>query len=397
MLIKPVQRITKYPLLFEDLLKMTTPVHADYFKIREAKEMARGMAMEIDEGKRRKEAVENAIGKTKKVAAQPAMRDTKSIVSKTQGSKLLGLKRFRKDKPKTPSSSISDLVSPPQISQSSLNQLGDLSARLFALDEGVKKIGQEIMLWTAAAKESLVAQDELVKTWLHVVQLEPTDPTDRRLLEMRRVVDSIVSEGWVELVRSGKMLNFLAKMLRADSKVKSIKVKDEIMPILSNLLNSITNPEKVLSKRSIKHPDYTRYHAFRVSKRTPERETVQGALEFVALHEQLIEELPAVLEGCLRILDIAVVGFARAQANYFRTTRDRLGAFTEGWIQSPLGAGLATGESNGESSVMGGADMVKAWEECWEPFAQVMDHFECTKPCKSFFFRLILSMAANIG
>lgn len=206
MLIKPVQRITKYPLLFEDLLKMTTPVHADYFKIREAKEMARGMAMEIDEGKRRKEAVENAIGTKKKkvLTAQPGMKDPKSIVSMTQGSKLLGLKRFRKDKdkPKTPpSSSISDLVSPPQIPQSSLNQLSDLSVRLFALEEGVTKIGQEIMLWTAAAKETLVAQDELVKTWLHVVQLEPTDPTDQRLLEMRRVVDSIVSEGWGELVR----------------------------------------------------------------------------------------------------------------------------------------------------------------------------------------------------
>ncbi|KIR31405.1 hypothetical protein I352_06298 [Cryptococcus deuterogattii MMRL2647] len=362
MLIKPVQRITKYPLLFEDLLKMTTPVHADYFKIREAKEMARGMAMEIDEGKRRKEAVENAIGKKKKVVgAQPTMKDTISIVSKTQGSKLLGLKRFRKDKPKTPSSSISDLVSPPQIPQSSLNQMSDLSARLFALDEGVKKIGQEIMLWTAAAKETLVAQDELVKTWLHVVQLEPTDPTDQRLLEMRRVVDSIVSEGWGEL---------------------SIEVKDQIMPILSNLVNSFINPRKVLSKRSAKHPEYTRYHAFRVSKRAPERETVQGALEFVALHEQLIEELPAVLEGCLRILDIAVVGFARAQANYFQTTRDRLRAFAEGWIQSPLGAGLAAGGSNGENSVMGGADMVKAWQECWEPFAQVMDNFESFKPAK---------------
>ncbi|KJD99978.1 hypothetical protein I311_06442 [Cryptococcus gattii NT-10] len=374
MLIKPVQRITKYPLLFEDLLKMTTPVHADYFKIREAKEMARGMAMEIDEGKRRKEAVENAIGKKNKVAAQPGMKDTKSIVSKTQGSKLLGLKRFRKekDKPKTPaaSSSISDLVSPPQIPQSSLNQLNDLSARLFALDEGVTKIGQEIMLWTAAAKETLIAQDELVKTWLHVVQLEPTDPTDQRLLEMRRVVDSIVSEGWAEL---------------------SIEVKDQIIPILSNLLNCITNPRKVLSKRSAKHPDYTRYHTFRVSKRAPERETVQGALEFVALHEQLIEELPAVLEGCLRILDIAVVGFARAQANYFRTTRDRLRVFAQGWIQSPLalgagagaGAGLAAGGSNGEnSSVMGGADTVKAWQECWEPFAQVMDNFESFKPVK---------------
>lgn len=200
MLIKPVQRITKYPLLFEDLLKMTTPVHADYFKIREAKEMARGMAVEIDEGKRRKEAVENAIGK-KNMMAQPTVKDTKNLVSKTQGSKLLGLKRFRKDKPRAPSSSTPDLVSPQQIAQSSLNQLSELSARLTALDEGVRKIGQEIMLWTAAAKETFVAQDELVKTWLHVVQLEPTDPTDQRMLEMRRVIDGIVSEAWGGLVR----------------------------------------------------------------------------------------------------------------------------------------------------------------------------------------------------
>lgn len=126
---------------------------------------------------------------------------------------------------------------------------------------------------------------------------------------------------------------------------------------------------------------------------------MQGALEFVALQEQLIEELPAVLEGCLRILDIAVVGFARAQANYFRTTRDRLRAFVEGWIQSPLGLGagadLAAGGSNGENSgVMRGADMVKAWQECWEPFAQVMDNFECTKPCKVHFSRC-LAMTAD--
>lgn len=126
---------------------------------------------------------------------------------------------------------------------------------------------------------------------------------------------------------------------------------------------------------------------------------MQGALEFVALHEQLIEELPAVLEGCLRILDIAVVGFARAQANYFRTTRDRLRAFVERWIQSPLGLGagadLAAGGSNGENSgVMRGADMVKAWQECWEPFAQVMDNFECTKPCKVHFSRC-LAMTAD--
>lgn len=319
--------------------------------------MARGMAVEIDEGKRRKEAVENAIGK-KNMMAQPTVKDTKNLVSKTQGSKLLGLKRFRKDKPRAPSSSTPDLVSPQQIAQSSLNQLSELSARLTALDEGVRKIGQEIMLWTAAAKETFVAQDDLVKTWLHVVQLEPTDPTDQRMLEMRRVIDGIVSEAWGGL---------------------NMEVEDLIIPILSNLLNSTSNPRRVLSKRSAKHPDYTRYHAFRVSKRTPDRDIVQGALEFVALHEQLIEELPTFLEGCLRILDIAVVGFARAQAKYFRTTRDRLRAFAEGWIQSPLGASLATGGSSGESNVVAGADIVKAWQESWEPYAEAMDKFECTK------------------
>lgn len=110
---------------------------------------------------------------------------------------------------------------------------------------------------------------------------------------------------------------------------------------------------------------------------------MQGALEFVALHEQLIEELPTFLEGCLRLLDIAVVGFARAQAKYFRTTRDRLRAFAEGWIQSPLGASLATGGSSGESNVVAGADIVKAWQESWEPYAEAMDKFECTKACNS--------------
>ena len=93
-----------------------------------------------------------------------------------------------------------DLATPAIVSDASLMQLRDLVNRVEELDHSVKKVGKEVVLWTAAAKEVFVAQDGMVKTWLRVVQLEPTDLADRRMLEFRRVIDTIVGEAWIDLV-----------------------------------------------------------------------------------------------------------------------------------------------------------------------------------------------------
>lgn len=57
-LLTPVQRICKYPLQLAELLKYTRTDHEDYAKIKEALEVMRGVAMLINERKRRMESLE---------------------------------------------------------------------------------------------------------------------------------------------------------------------------------------------------------------------------------------------------------------------------------------------------------------------------------------------------
>lgn len=55
LLIKPVQRVLKYPLLLEKLVETTIDTHPDYKVIRSAQEAIARVAQDINEIKRRKD------------------------------------------------------------------------------------------------------------------------------------------------------------------------------------------------------------------------------------------------------------------------------------------------------------------------------------------------------
>jgi hypothetical protein len=57
-LIKPVQRVLKYPLLLKELKNTTEPDHPDYAMLTDAIRRMKLVATAINEGKRRKELVE---------------------------------------------------------------------------------------------------------------------------------------------------------------------------------------------------------------------------------------------------------------------------------------------------------------------------------------------------
>jgi hypothetical protein len=208
MLIKPIQRITKYPLLFDDLLACTTPVHPDYFNIRLAAEMARTVAQDIDEAKRRKDVVAGVISKKQKSQTTLAPSGPNKPLGK-------GLKMFRKDKDKdrsasstsigmSTSSSALDMGSAsgsvPKIDKVSLSYFKDMVARFEQSDQCVKKFGKDMILWTAAAKDVCMIQDGLIKVWLGVISLDGLEGPDPKMVWFRKVVAGIVNDAWRALV-----------------------------------------------------------------------------------------------------------------------------------------------------------------------------------------------------
>lgn len=220
MLIKPVQRITKYPLLFDDLLACTTPVHPDYFRIRTAAEMAKGLAREIDDAKRRKDVVAGVIKKLPS-GSSPIGGKTDTGGKARKGLKLFGVNKKNASNLTLASTSSStagsrvasasstmgmstttlvDTAPPPDILPASLAYHRDLSGKLDAADICVKKTGKEIVLWTAAAKEVFVAQESLIRTWMRIVRLEESDPPDKRLIAFRKNLADAIDDAWGPLV-----------------------------------------------------------------------------------------------------------------------------------------------------------------------------------------------------
>lgn len=244
MLIKPVQRVTKYPLLFDDLLACTTPVHPDYFSIRAAAEGCRTMALEIDEAKRRKDVVAGVI--SKKPSSSGALGlggigGASKESAKTPNKKSGGgaLKLFRNNKLgsgsqstislanltssssvtlapplSTASTSTATLALPltsandsglPVISRASFSEYRHLVDKIDEADQMVRRVGREVVQYTAAAKEVFVAQLTVVMTWERVIRLDMSPEGaggtgDKRLRAFRGAVEALIEGCWVQFV-----------------------------------------------------------------------------------------------------------------------------------------------------------------------------------------------------
>lgn len=201
MLIKPVQRITKYPLLFEDLLSSTTPVHPDYYAIKSAAEGARALAMEIDEAKRRKDVISSVMG-GKSTSTVNLHKDAKN----GPGGRLLGLRRFMKDKNQ---GSGNDPLSLLDISPYAQNQLKELVDRLQQNRENVHSLGQQVMEWSQACKVMVTSDMELSRDFIkwHSLRGRVTnDPRLERVAAYQGVLDGIVNQCWAEMVSAANGL-----------------------------------------------------------------------------------------------------------------------------------------------------------------------------------------------
>ncbi|ORX40906.1 hypothetical protein BD324DRAFT_612521 [Kockovaella imperatae] len=373
MLIKPVQRITKYPLLFDDLLACTTPVHPDYYNIRSAAEMARSLAVEIDEEKRRKDAVAYALGPKKSLSATSPAKES---------GKAKALKLFRRDKSSagmsltnsSSTSTASETNAALEVSEASLSLMKSLAERLEEYEIVVKRMGKEIVFWIAAVKEVLFAEDQLVHAWTRVIRLEdPNVPADR--LEAFRVV--------------------LKDALTGPWTVLNAEIKAQVMPCLAKLLQAAVNPRRVISRRDAKLSEYSRYVTQRDSRRPIDRMLLISARDFVSLHAQLVHELPTFLDGYARLLDISITAFAHCQARYHHSVNAIFESFKQRWFAIPRRKSASIELSDPPAKPGTGRDIVQGWHQDWSQYNQALDHFNFGQPSRALPTRLASFNGAN--
>lgn len=153
------------------------------------------------------------------------------------------------------------------------------------------------------------------------------------------------------------------------------------MLMLGKLLDAAKNPTMIIDKLNKKASDYARYLAHKnAAKKSslPDRALVQEAADYVAIHTQLLEELPAFLEGYNRIIEIAVAAFTMAQARYFATFRDRISTFNSQYLSVPTEL-AAHGDNLDEVLVdlSNSRGIHKAWLNAYREPNNAMRNLDC--------------------
>ncbi|GAA5899556.1 uncharacterized protein JCM6883_005259 [Sporobolomyces salmoneus] len=299
LLIKPVQRCLKYPLLLDQILSATPEDHSDREALQRANTDMLVVADAINESKKRNETVTRIVSKEKHGHRRDSSKSISSMGT-TMTKKLLRTSQRAKG-------------------MFGANESGgdEIFDTLVALVEstrsGVLRFSNEMRDWTRSTKGALESQVTLVEGWIDLYAPlggeKPIGggPHHRLCVFLDEVLIPIIEGPWRDL----------------DQEVRrSLIVKTD------HLLSLFDNPRQVIAKRNDKLLDHQRY----VSKKLPSDR--KGSEDFVILSSQLLEELPRFLGSVSRYFNIIVAHFAGTQAAYHEALQQRWNEFSLQWLSN---------------------------------------------------------------
>ncbi|KAK4057697.1 hypothetical protein OIO90_001345 [Microbotryomycetes sp. JL221] len=299
LLIKPVQRCLKYPLLLDQILALTPDDHPDRDALRRANADALAMAEHINEYKKRSETVDRVVNNRPVSSRRDSSRSISSTVSK----------KFMRSTHKAKTA----------IGLGDLGERDDMFDTLATLVESTKgavvRFSTEMKDWSRTSKLALDSQVTLVEGWIKLyapIGSEMESPSYERLVVFQDEVLLPLIEGpWKELDH---------------------EIRNSLILKTDHLLSLFDNPSRVIAKRNDKQVDHIRY----VKRKDPADR--RGSEEFQLLTAQLLEELPRFLGSVSRYFNIVVNHFGGAQAAYNEALQERWDAYADVWLnQIPAG------------------------------------------------------------
>ncbi|GAA6047316.1 hypothetical protein JCM3770_001883 [Rhodotorula araucariae] len=295
LLIKPVQRCLKYPLLLDQILAVTPETHPDRIALQRANAEMLMVAEHINEVKKKQDAVNRVVNKEKPAQRRDSSRSISSSVTK----KLLRSSQ----KAKTAFG----------FAENGGDEMFDtLVALVDSTRSGVLRFSNEMRDWTKSTKAALEAQVSMVEGWITMYapmageSHSAASASHRRLcIFLDDVLIPIIEGPWRELDH---------------------EVRRSLILKTDHLLSLFESPRQVITKRNDKMLDHSRY----LAKKIPADR--RGSEEFLLLSSQLLEELPRFLGSVSRYFNIIVGHFAGAQAAYHEAVQERWSEFAEQWL-----------------------------------------------------------------
>ncbi|XP_064384437.1 dynamin-binding protein-like isoform X2 [Halichondria panicea] len=269
-LIKPVQRILKYPLLVDKLVESTEEKHADRKAIQNARDVIVKMAQDINEIKRRKDIVERYTGPKDERRGTLSKHSIQKKVRRMQQAftQLTGLRSKTID-----------------------TKFDEIESKVLSLETELRTVLKDISTWIEELQH-ICDSRECSKDGMTLYNSDVSSLTN---------YETILTE------------------LRQALKSHSQYVKDFVMAPLDSLLSLFPDPLHLIHKRKDKlldydHTQYAYEHAEEPDKIKQLREqSLLAKRNYEALNQQLLEELPNFLDISVNMLQHQLTVLVQAQ------------------------------------------------------------------------------------
>ncbi|TFY58626.1 hypothetical protein EVJ58_g6306 [Rhodofomes roseus] len=327
LLIKPVQRLLKYPLLLSAIIEETSDAHPDKVNLKRAREKMEEVARGVNEGRRRREVIKEVLN----------------------GSSGTPSKRHSDPKPKPKKKGLNLGVS----ASVSLGRMKSFSMKSVKAKEGaeanqeaeqVVRLGEQVKDSEAFARTFAKETIEWCKTVQGLMdQLSRWSTSFGQVIGVSQPEESEAFAAFIQV--STKELPALCEDF-------TTTVKEKLLPELTKFVDSTLAPLRLVEAMQTLEPLHLGLLNLNVAKSRPPPQLLEASQSYVALRAQLASELPAYLTLLDKGLTFCFKQFNNWQMKFYLRVRDR-------WL-TLWNSLKVEGEMNA-----GAAETVRVWWSRW--------------------------------
>ncbi|CAG8097126.1 unnamed protein product [Penicillium salamii] len=287
LLVKPVQRILKYPLLLQDLLESTPNDHPDRVAIANALEEVTNVSHRINESKKRADLVGQAVSRKRNQS------DVRAGLSKAFGRRT---EKFRQQV------GLSDLFEDKTYDMLA-QKLGDGYFQLQVVMRDVESYSSDVQIWVTQFSEYTDAMGDMTG-----MSPSPYPELETKWHRFKMTVQDVVTTELPEHL--------------------DIVRKTVITPMVE-VLGLYNAPQRVMRKRDKRLPEYARYKAIKDRGDKPDKKTTEQGEQFLALNETLKDELPKLYALTAKLVSACLKNFVKTQTVWFSVLQQKIGTHVD--------------------------------------------------------------------
>ncbi|KAL3463117.1 hypothetical protein BJX64DRAFT_287608 [Aspergillus heterothallicus] len=292
LLVKPVQRILKYPLLISELLDSTPADHPDHVSLTKALEEVTSISVRINEMKRRADVVGQVVGRKRKDS------DVRMGLSKAFGRRTEKLRQ---------QVGLSDMVADKDYDALS-QRFGDNFFQLQVVMRDAEMYTRE----TQASMDRFLEFVTAIEAFIDVFQT-----------------------GYPELEGKWRVFKISVQDIMAATLPEHLDVvrKSVIDPMVT-LLKLHDGPQRVMKKRDKRLMDYARFKSIKARGDKPDKKTAEQADQFVALNETLKDELPKLYSLTAKLMEACLKNFVQIQTTWYILLQKKIGPLIDSFPEN---------------------------------------------------------------